>query len=157
MIETPHTIIGRSTLIAVGDVKDIPSKVDTGADSSSIWASNFKVVGDRLHFDLFGEGSKLFPLVPMSTTAFDRVSVVSSNGDREERYRVEFTIQVDGEVFSNVLFTLADRRTMIFPVLLGRRFLNEKFVVDTSKELPSKIITDLRHDRDGRIGKSGLH
>jgi hypothetical protein len=38
-----------------------------------------------------------------------------------------------------VRFTLADRYTMAYPVLLGRSFLEGQFLVDVSKQIPAAI------------------
>ena len=55
-------IIGIVELVSIGKrAIDIPAKIDTGADSSSIWASNIRVDKNGvLRFSLFGEGSPYY-------------------------------------------------------------------------------------------------
>ncbi|QGY45086.1 peptidase [Maribellus comscasis] len=63
--------------------------------------------------------------------------VKSSNGMVEERY----SIITDIKIFENIYpieLTLTERQDMKHPVLLGRKFLSKKFIVDTSKKNLSK-------------------
>ena len=53
--------IGSTEYIDVDDFKHIPAKIDTGADSSSIWASHIEVSQDGvLHFQLFDKKSPFY-------------------------------------------------------------------------------------------------
>lgn len=130
-------VIGRNTMIdIIGHISDVPAKVDTGADSSAIWVSN--VIIDKngiLKFTLFGEGSKYYTGEVIKRRAF-RVAVVrSSSGHEQIRYKTDIPIRI-GTRIVRVTFYLADRSHNDFPVLLGRRTLNKKFLVDVSvKEL----------------------
>ena len=53
------TTIGRAEKITLKEfgVHDIPAKIDTGADSSSIWASGISEENDELRFVLFAPGA----------------------------------------------------------------------------------------------------
>jgi len=45
-------------------------------------------------------------------------------------------IQTEITIFNRtypIYLTLSERKDMKFPILLGRKFLNKKFVIDTSK------------------------
>ena len=54
-------IIGSTELVSVENFLNIPAKIDTGADSSAIWASNINVSEDGvLSFSLFGKDSKFY-------------------------------------------------------------------------------------------------
>jgi len=55
--------------------------------------------------------------------------VASSNGHSERRYAVKLLITVAGRKI-RAHFTLTDRSTQVYPVLLGRNVLRGKFVVD---------------------------
>ena len=53
------TIIGANEFVKVNG-EMVPAKIDTGADASAIWASNFQITDDhKLQFTLFDEGSCL--------------------------------------------------------------------------------------------------
>ncbi|OYX18646.1 MAG: ATP-dependent zinc protease, partial [Algoriphagus sp. 32-45-6] len=58
--------------------------------------------------------------------------VKNSFGQAEVRYLVEIPIQLAGENFL-AEFTLSDRSSMKDSILLGRKILRDKFLVDVSK------------------------
>ena len=55
----------------------------------------------------------------------------SAMGQEQIRYRVHLPIKINGRTI-NVLFSLSDRSRNSFPILIGRRTLQGKFVVDVS-------------------------
>jgi hypothetical protein len=132
-------VIGRNLMVdIVGHVKNVPAKVDTGADSSALWVSNVTVDKDGiLRFTLFGKGSKYYTGEVIKRRAF-RVAVVrSSSGHEQIRYKTDIPVKI-GTRTVRVTFYLADRSQNNFPILLGRRTLNNKFLVDVSVQvLPS--------------------
>jgi hypothetical protein len=131
-------IIGSNALVdLVGHAERIPAKIDTGADSSSIWASNISVDEDNyLHFILFDKGSQYYTGEVIKRKAFKVASVKSSTGHHQLRYRTELLMRV-GKKRVKVLFNLSDRSSQHFPILIGRRTLANKFLVNVSKkELP---------------------
>jgi hypothetical protein len=77
-------VIGRNLMVDInGHVKDVPAKVDTGADSSAIWVSNVTVDKEGiLRFTLFGEGSKYYTGEVIKRRAF-RVAIVRSSTGHE--------------------------------------------------------------------------
>lgn len=132
------TIIGRAELLDLPAslLSDVPAKTDTGAYSSSIHAVNIREEKDKngkklLKFTLL-EGHPAYPYSrEIETHEFSIASVESSIGAEQKRYKVEFKVRIAGKVFKTP-FTLADRSTKIFPVLLGRTLLNKRFIVDTT-------------------------
>lgn len=128
-------IIGSIEFVEVtGEKIKIPAKTDTGADSSSIWASDFQIEDDgSLSFVLFSEGAELYTGVRHYAKDFTASHVRSSNGQVQVRYRVNLEITVCGETFSTT-FTLNDRSRSTFPLLIGRHALENRFLVDVSKE-----------------------
>lgn len=59
--------------------------------------------------------------------------VKSSNGIVEERYSIVTEITIFNKNYP-IELTLTERPDMKYPVLLGRKFLSKKFVIDTSKK-----------------------
>jgi hypothetical protein len=115
----------------------VPAKIDTGADASSIWAHSVKKKGDNLEVVFFGPGLKYYTgethlFLPKEYT-ITRVS--NSFGHREVRYKVKLKISVKGKTI-NGTFTLADRSSKLYPILIGRSLLSNKFLVDVSKGSP---------------------
>lgn len=133
------TIIGRAERIDIPDygVFGVPAKVDTGADSTSIWASDVHLEGDILCFKLLGSTSKYFTgeeiRVPASQYHITRVE--NSFGHKEFRYAVKLRIVVHDRHIKATI-TLANRANKTYPMLLGRRLLAKKFLVDVSKGKP---------------------
>lgn len=118
------------------NLNEIPIKIDTGAYRSSIDCCYTKVVKlnkvKTLKYTLLNEDHPSYTGEIHETSEFKTSKVKSSNGSKEERYIVKSTIQLFGENFI-AEFSLSTRTDMRFPVLIGRKLLNNKFIVDTSK------------------------
>lgn len=129
-----HKIIGTTEYIYLPDAstEPVPAKVDTGADGAAIWASSISEVEGVLSYVLFAPESSLYTGETFSTDEYFLVSVKNSFGEKELRYRVKLRMKIGGKTY-RIKFTLADRSRNRFPVLLGKRFLRERFVVDVSK------------------------
>ena len=63
---------------------------------------------------------------------FKLVEVKSSNGQVSERYLIRTAVVLNGRRV-RTQFTLFDRSDMKFQVLLGRKFLRGRFVVDVDR------------------------
>ena len=117
-------IIGSNTFVEIEGIKNIPAKIDTGADSSSVHVENISMDRDGiLSFDLFGK--------KISTSDYKVGIIRSSNGDEELRYRAKLSLKL-GTKRIKATFSLSDRSKNNFPVLIGRRTINKKFLVDVS-------------------------
>lgn len=133
MDKTNLPIIGSTTLISVCGRNDVPAKVDTGADSSSIWASHIRVGKDKiLRFRLFDEGSPFYNGRGIKRKDYKVAVVRSATGEEQVRYQTHFTIRIAGKKM-RVLFNLSNRSKNNFPILIGRRSLTNRFLVDVSK------------------------
>lgn len=112
----------------------VPAKIDTGADSSAVWASKIRVDEDGvLKFALFGEGSPFYNGKIFKRTDFSVAKVRSATGHEQIRYRTHFTVKIAGKRIK-MLMNLSDRSKNAFPVLIGRRSISKKFLVDVSKK-----------------------
>lgn len=145
MPTSSKTIIGIVEKVTIGSrAHDVPAKIDTGADSSSIWATHIRVGRDGvLKFRLFGEGSPYYNGKIFKRTDFAVAQVKSSTGQTEIRYRTHFTISLGGRKI-RAMFNLSDRSRNTYKILIGRRTISHKFVVDVSKgteELPKTAET----------------
>lgn len=126
-------IIGRNILVTVvNHAKKVPAKIDTGADSSAIWASNIHVdVAGHLHFVLFAEESKFYNGEEIVTDEFTVAKIKNSTGQTQIRYRAKMALQLGGRRVK-VLLNLSNRAENQFPILIGRRTLSGKFRVDVT-------------------------
>lgn len=127
--------IGITELVSFGkNYPNIPAKIDTGADRSAIWASKIHIDKNHiLRFCLFDEGSTFYTGKVFKRKDFGVAEVKSSNGAKQIRYRTSFTVSI-GDRKIRTLFYLSDRSTQKFPVLIGRRTLHGKYVVDVTKK-----------------------
>jgi hypothetical protein len=57
--------------------------------------------------------------------------VKSSNGHEQLRYFIKCTIELLGRKIKTE-FSLTERKGMRYPILLGRKLLNKRFIIDTS-------------------------
>lgn len=125
-------------------VKKVPARIDTGARTSSIWASDIRETDEGLCYHLFAPQSPFFTAEPLVQKHYTKVAVASSNGHVQVRYRVSMTIQIRGRRIKTYC-TLADRSTQAFPLLIGRNTLRGKFVVDVQRGPHSlKVLDDAR-------------
>ncbi|WP_372917639.1 ATP-dependent zinc protease [Salegentibacter sp.] len=111
-------------------LNDIAIKVDTGAYTSSIHCENIREEDDLLLCTFLDDEHPLYNGKEFSFKDYDIVFVRSSNGIIQKRYQVESTIKIFNKVYK-ISLSLSSRQEMRFPVLIGRKFLTKKFIVDT--------------------------
>lgn len=109
----------------------VPAKVDTGADSSAVWASNIRETSGTLSFVLFDRASSFYTGRVITTQKYTTASIKNSFGQTEFRYKVTLPVTLAGQKL-RVRFTLANRVNNRYPVLIGRRTLHGKFLVDVT-------------------------
>ncbi|MDG1276889.1 MAG: RimK/LysX family protein [Algoriphagus sp.] len=128
-------IIGRKEKISLPDLdlKLVWAKVDTGAYTSSIHAENIhveEIEGKRvLKFQALMEGHHAFTGKIVTFDEFTEKKVKNSFGHAEVRYMIVTTIKIADETFA-AEFTLSDRSSMRNAILLGRKTLKKRFLVD---------------------------
>ena len=134
LAKKPKTVIGIVEKVSIDThAVDVPAKIDTGADSSSIWATDVRVdENDTLHFCLFGPGSPYYTGKPLQRTDFSVSRVKNSTGQSEIRYRTHFTIRISGRKIK-AMVNLSDRSNNTYKILIGRRTISKKVLVDVSK------------------------
>lgn len=133
MATASRLVIGRTEHIALPGlgVARVRAKIDTGAYRSAMHYQRLRVrtvEGVRrlvVSFQMGGQRrTKVFK-------RFKRVTVKSSTGERTRRYLISTKVRLGGcEVRTS--FTLFDRSDMKHQVLLGRKFLRGRFVVDVA-------------------------
>lgn len=132
-------VIGRQDKIDLPEfeLQNVDAKIDTGAYTSAINCSRVKVAVvegvETLIFQIPGSRIKEKKARKFRTTNFKKRKIRSSNGVSEERFIVNTSVIVFGKK-RNVEFSLADRSKMKFPILLGRKFLTKRFLVDVGEK-----------------------
>lgn len=117
-------------------LEDIELKIDSGAYTSSIHCSNIEEVINEnenfIRFKLLDPEHVFYNNKEFSTKNYTSKMVKSSNGISEKRFMIETEIIIFNTKFP-IFLTLSERIEMKYPILLGRKFLNKKFVIDTSR------------------------
>lgn len=115
---------------------DIDVKVDTGAYTSSLHCHHIEEIerdGKRFLSCKFLDPSHAdYNNKEFQFEEYALRKVKSSNGILETRFSIVAEIEVFGQNMP-IEMTLTERGSMKYPILLGRKFLNKKFVVDTAK------------------------
>lgn len=158
-IDFHKVIVGRAELLHFMDfaIEDIPAKVDTGAYNSAVHADHIKLIdgGKALEFRLLSGHPLCGDLAAtMTTKKFQTVAVINSFGTREERYEVKLRVKLGPKVFV-ATFSLADRSKMTYPILLGRKLLNNRFLVDTAETQVDRLALKQMHNIDFPIDEEG--
>jgi Uncharacterized protein conserved in archaea len=108
---------------------DVEVKIDTGAFTSSIHCKNVVVVDNYLKCVFLDEEHPAYHEKEFVFDRYDVKVVKSSNGQVQARYRILTEIVLFGKTYP-IFLTLSDREEMRYPVLIGRKFLTKRFVVD---------------------------
>lgn len=140
---TNKILLGRTDIVDFPklDLFGIHIKVDSGAYTSSIHCHNIEVENNILKCQFLDSQHEKYHEKVFFFQEFTQKMVKSSNGISENRYLIKTEIFIFNEVHS-IELSLTERGSMKFPVLLGRKFLSKKFIVDTSKKnLSFKNIT----------------
>lgn len=156
-------IIGRSEQMSFLDynLKAVPAKTDTGAYRSAVHATDIKLdkASGTLSFNLLGGHPVCGPLsVPVTATEFKVVTVANSFGEQQDRYEVRLRVKLGPKIFI-ARFTLADRSKKIYPILIGRKLLNGRFLVDSNEsslnrvELKEKYGVEFPNDEEEVYGE----
>lgn len=134
---TEKRLIGRVEPLSFPQigVDSLYARIDTGAKTSAIWVSSVRVVNGKLAVVFFGPDSKHYDGVEHYFDWFERSVVASSNGQTEQRYKIKLLVVLKRKKI-HARFTLTDRSTQVYPVLVGRNILRGKFVVDVERGKP---------------------
>lgn len=134
-------VIGRKELISILDLElyDLDAKVDTGADSNALHCDDILVDEENfVHFRLLDKVHSSYHGKKMKMPIYKIKSVKSSNGVVELRPSIKVTVKFFGKTYKTVV-SLTNRADMKYPMLIGRKFLANKFLVDVSHEYLAKV------------------
>lgn len=118
-------------------LSDINVKIDTGAYTSTIHSHHIKEVSidgeEHIEFQLLDPTHPKYKDEIFKTKRYKRKRVKNSFGKSEQRFVVETTILIFEEEYP-IELSLSERSDMKYPILIGRKLLNRRFMVDTSKQ-----------------------
>ena len=117
------------------DMFGIEAKVDTGAYGCALHCHHVEIVlqdgVDVLRFKLLDPHHDEYDDRFIYAREFSRKKVKNSGGQVEHRYSVKTLVRLFNKKYRTE-FSLTDRQEMRYPVLIGRKFLNKRFLVDVS-------------------------
>jgi hypothetical protein len=135
-------IIGKKEQISIIDLElfDLDAKIDTGADSNALHCDDIEIDDNNMvHFTLLDKVHDSYNGKKITMPLYKVKKVKSSNGVLQHRPSIEVTVEFFGKKYKTIV-SLTNRSDMKFPMLIGRKFLSGKFLVDVSKEYLSKQI-----------------
>jgi hypothetical protein len=136
-MKTALEIIGATDIVDLPDLGwyNVPVRVDSGATTSAIHCSKVRLINEngQFHLQIYLDKKKGAPQQSFTVTDFTETIVRNSSGKEEKRYVIKTRIKLFGKKIRTE-FSLANRRKMRYPILLGRKLLKNRFIVDVSKK-----------------------
>ena len=123
----------------------IKARVDSGAKTSSIQATNLKVYNkgnqEWVKFEVNPLQENRSIGITCEARLVDRRMVKSSSGISEKRLVVKAAVTM-GDATFDIELTLANRDTMEFRMLLGREAISERYLVNSAANYQIQAFTD---------------
>ena len=123
-------VFGLIEFFDLDEVGKIPAKLDSGNGAYNVLhGEDIQIQGDKVFFRT--ENGK--------TLLKDRKGNITINvgaGNTEERPIVEFDFTIGNKQFTNIPFTLSDRSTNLYKILVGKEFIENELdaLIDVSQE-----------------------
>ncbi len=128
-------ILGRYDRVDLPELglSNIHAKIDTGAYTCSLHCSKAEVVNKNLEFILLDEEHPEFTGMKFVFKKFEQREIKNSFGEAEMRFVIKTKIRIFKRLI-NAEFSLSNRGNLKFPVLLGRKILRQRFLIDITKK-----------------------
>ncbi len=114
-------------------LNNIHAKIDTGAYTCSLHCHRAEVVDGKLEFILLDEEHPEFTGMKFTFDQFEKRDIKNSFGEVEKRFVIVTSIAISGEVITTE-FSLSNRGSLKFPILIGRKILRNRFLIDVTKK-----------------------
>jgi len=124
-------------------IEKIKAKIDTGARTSALHAFSLKPYiengKNKISFDIHPLQHDTSIIITCVADVVDKRLVTDSGGHEEERYVIETLISLGGQIWP-IEITLTEREDMLFRMLLGRRALRKRFLINPARSfLTTKV------------------
>ena len=128
-------LLGRTDIVNFPELnlEEIDIKVDSGAYTSSFHCHSILVEHNILKCKFLDPHHQKYHEKEVKFQHFTQKIVKSSNGISELRFLIKTTIFLFNKIYA-IELSLTERGSMRYPVLVGRKFLSKKFIIDTSKK-----------------------
>ena len=137
----PKQTIGKSEIVDFPDLglMGISAKIDTGAYTSALHCHDIFVIDGILYFKFLDPSHPIYSEKQQKFTAFAQKDIKNSFGETEKRYIIKTRVRIGKRIIKSVI-SLTNRGTMRYPVLIGRKLLKRRFIVDVEQQniLPAK-------------------
>lgn len=115
---------------------NLPVKIDTGANTSAFHCSSIELITIKrkqfVKFTPLDASYEEFEGKEFTLPFHKFRTIKNSFGQEEDRFVVLTNAKIFGEIHP-IEISLTERSNLEFPVLLGRRFLRNKCVVDVAR------------------------
>jgi hypothetical protein len=128
-------ILGRYDRVDLPELglKNIHAKIDTGAYTCSLHTQKVEVVDGKLEFILLDEEHHEFTGKKFVFEKFQEKYFKNSFGEGERRFVIVTTIRILSEEITTE-FSLSNRGSLKFPILVGRKILRDRYLIDVKKK-----------------------
>lgn len=124
------TVLGLIEFFHIDGVGKVAAKLDSGNGAFNVLhGENIQVQGDKV----------FFKTVNGRTLVKDKKDSITINvgaGNTEDRPVVEFNLKVGDKTFENVPFSIGNRSSNIFKILVGKEFIEQELdaLIDVGQE-----------------------
>lgn len=129
-------LIGRREYVSFPllGIYEIEAKIDTGAYTCALHCEEIKLLENTqiptLFFTISVGGSE--PAKEFRFTEFSTKKIKNSSGEMEERYIISTFLKI-GKKNIRSSISLTNRGNMRYPILIGRKPLKGKFLIDVNQ------------------------
>tara|TARA_R100001244_G_scaffold39539_1_gene35530 strand:- start:50 stop:490 length:441 start_codon:yes stop_codon:yes gene_type:complete len=127
---TEKQVLGLIEFFDVDGIGQIPSKLDSGNGAFNvIHGEDVQVQGNKVHFKTVNNQRLMKDKV-------DEIVINVGAGNTESRPVVEFDLKIGNKEFKDVPFSVGDRSTNLFKILVSKDFIEEHLdaLIDVSQE-----------------------
>ena len=128
-------ILGRYDRVDLPELglSNIHAKIDTGAYTSSLHCKKAEIVDGKLEFVLLDQEHPEFTGMKFVFSEFEKRDIRNSFGEVEKRFVIVTSLTIFEEVLTTE-FSLSNRGSLKFPILIGRKILRNRFLIDVTKK-----------------------
>jgi len=123
-------VLGLIEFFDVDGIGKIPSKLDSGNGAFNvIHGEDIQIQGDKVHFKTVNNKRLMKDKV-------DDIIINVGAGNTEERPVVEFDLKIGNREFKGIPFSVGDRTTNLFKILVSKDFIEKELdsLIDVSQE-----------------------
>lgn len=124
--EKSLTIVGSAEPVLLPEItsRTAYARIDTGARTSAIWGEAEVLPDGHLRVVFFGDSN-----IVQTYEKFTQIVVSTSTGQKQKRFAVRLLVELGGRKI-RAKFSIANRETQVYPVLIGRNILRNHFIVN---------------------------